>query len=58
MSRLRNRVAVVTGAASGIGRAGSLIFASAGARVAGLDRDASGLDSLRDKDPVVHPVET
>ncbi|MEO6626553.1 MAG: SDR family NAD(P)-dependent oxidoreductase [Burkholderiaceae bacterium] len=36
------RVAFVTGAASGIGRATALAFAAAGARVALVDRDTSG----------------
>jgi NAD(P)-dependent dehydrogenase (short-subunit alcohol dehydrogenase family) len=36
----------VTGAASGIGRAVVEVFAEAGARVAGLDVDREGLDSL------------
>jgi 3-oxoacyl-[acyl-carrier protein] reductase len=39
---IRGRVAVVTGAASGIGRATALLFGQEGARVAVLDRDAAG----------------
>ena len=38
-----NKVAIVTGAASGIGRAIALRMADAGATVAALDRDADGL---------------
>ena len=49
MSRLRNKVALITGAASGVGRASSVLFAQNGARVAGLDKDAPGLDSLREE---------
>jgi NAD(P)-dependent dehydrogenase (short-subunit alcohol dehydrogenase family) len=39
---------LVTGAASGIGRASALAFAAAGARVAAADVDASGLAALAD----------
>lgn len=41
------RTAVVTGVASGIGRALALKAASLGMMVAGCDRDAAGLDALR-----------
>ena len=40
---LENRVAIVTGAASGIGRAIAIRMANAGATVAALDRNADGL---------------
>jgi NAD(P)-dependent dehydrogenase (short-subunit alcohol dehydrogenase family) len=39
---------LVTGAASGIGRASALAFATAGARVAAADVDAAGLAALTD----------
>jgi len=41
--RLMGRTAIVTGAASGIGRASALLFASEGASIALIDRDAAGL---------------
>src|SRR6266851_5655895 len=41
--RLMGRTAIVTGAASGIGRASALLFASEGASIALVDRDAAGL---------------
>jgi 2-hydroxycyclohexanecarboxyl-CoA dehydrogenase len=41
--QLANKVAVVTGAASGIGRATAVAMAAAGATVAAADRDTDGL---------------
>ena len=43
---LANKVAIVTGASSGIGRATALALAKAGARVAAVGRDRGALDSL------------
>ena len=44
MTRLADKVAVVTGAGSGIGRACALALASAGAAVVGHDLDRIGID--------------
>ena len=40
MKRLEGKSAVVTGAASGIGRASAILFAQHGASVVAVDRDA------------------
>lgn len=45
MAQLRGRRVLITGAASGIGRATARRFAAEGARVALLDRDATGLEA-------------
>ncbi|MFE7126950.1 3-hydroxybutyrate dehydrogenase [Streptomyces sp. NPDC057617] len=51
-------VALVTGAASGIGRACALRLAAAGARVRAVDRDGEGLDGLvKDAKGLVGTVE-
>ena len=54
---LSGRVAVVTGAASGQGRAATLRLQRAGAAVAALDRDGSGLAAL-DEDILAITVDT
>jgi NAD(P)-dependent dehydrogenase (short-subunit alcohol dehydrogenase family) len=41
--KLKDKVAIVTGAASGIGAASARLFAAEGARVALVDQDAAGL---------------
>lgn len=46
MESFRNRVALITGAASGIGRQLALRLAAEGARVAALDRQEDALDRL------------
>jgi len=49
--KLANKVAVITGAGSGIGQAIALLFASEGARVYGFDIDAEGLKQTEAKAP-------
>jgi NAD(P)-dependent dehydrogenase (short-subunit alcohol dehydrogenase family) len=43
MGRLDGKVAIVTGAASGIGRASAILFAREGARLVVVDKNAEGL---------------
>ncbi|MGE0309002.1 MAG: SDR family NAD(P)-dependent oxidoreductase [Acidimicrobiia bacterium] len=47
--RLRGRRILITGAASGIGRATSVLFAQEGAQVALLDRQADALEQVADE---------
>jgi len=49
MRRLEGKLAVVTGAANGIGRASALRFASEGANLAILDLEADGLDNVAEE---------
>ncbi|MFZ3555448.1 MULTISPECIES: 3-hydroxybutyrate dehydrogenase [unclassified Streptomyces] len=52
---LGGRTALVTGAASGIGRACALRLAAAGAKVRAVDRDAAGLEALAGEAAGVEP---
>jgi NAD(P)-dependent dehydrogenase (short-subunit alcohol dehydrogenase family) len=60
MDRLKNKVALVTGAASGLGRSIAVLFAAEGARVLAADRQEAPLEQLSDEitaaGGVVHTV--
>ena len=51
MARLEHKVAVVTGAASGIGLAVTRLFASEGARVLAVDVEAGAARALERESP-------
>src|SRR6185437_13167019 len=46
MTRLAGKIAIVTGAASGIGAASAKLFAEEGAQVLAVDRPESDIDSV------------
>jgi NAD(P)-dependent dehydrogenase (short-subunit alcohol dehydrogenase family) len=58
--RLENKLTVITGAASGIGAAGAVLFAREGAAVALVDRDEAGMKAvaarIRDSGGTAHIV--
>jgi NAD(P)-dependent dehydrogenase (short-subunit alcohol dehydrogenase family) len=56
LGALADKVAVVTGAASGIGLAVALRFMKEGARVVAIDRDAAALEALAEAGPAVRVV--
>jgi NAD(P)-dependent dehydrogenase (short-subunit alcohol dehydrogenase family) len=49
VARLSEKVAIITGAASGIGRGTAEVFAEHGALLVLVDRDRPGLESIRDQ---------
>ena len=51
MDRFAGKIAVVTGAASGIGRATATLFAREGAAVYAVDRDIAGVEALANEFP-------
>ena len=61
-TRLRDKVAIITGSGSGIGRAAAIHFASQGARVvcADIDREAASeaADLISHIKGVAHPIAT
>lgn len=54
--RLAGRVAIITGAASGIGSAMARLFAEQGAQVEAVDLDGAGLDDLRQGGGTAYPI--
>ena len=52
--KLKGKVALVTGAAAGIGQATARRFVSEGAKVVGYDVDDAGLAALKQEQPSVH----
>ncbi|TAK65702.1 MAG: SDR family NAD(P)-dependent oxidoreductase, partial [Dehalococcoidia bacterium] len=46
---IEGRVAIITGAASGMGRATAYVFADAGARLALIDRNAEGVAAVAEE---------
>jgi NAD(P)-dependent dehydrogenase (short-subunit alcohol dehydrogenase family) len=55
--KLAGKVAFVTGAASGLGRAVTLLFAVEGAAVFATDRDEAGLREIAAESVATHPVD-
>jgi 2-keto-3-deoxy-L-fuconate dehydrogenase len=49
MFSLKNKVALITGGGSGIGRAASMLFAQQGAKVCILDFDETGGNTVADE---------
>ena len=56
MDRLKGKIAIVTGAASGIGAASAKLFASEGAQVLAVDRPESAIASSHTGNAAVVPL--
>ena len=55
-NRLKGKVAIITGAASGIGAASAKLFADEGAQVLAVDRPGSAIDSVHTGEPSIVPL--
>lgn len=55
MARLAGRIAIVTGAASGIGQASAKLFAEEGARVLAVDRPDSAIGTVHEASRAITP---
>jgi NADP-dependent 3-hydroxy acid dehydrogenase YdfG len=55
--KLKEKCAVVTGGANGIGRAIAIALEEAGAKVWVIDKDKEGLDNLRQHYPWIHTTQ-
>ena len=57
-NRFTDKIVIVTGASSGIGRETALAFAAAGARVVIAARNAAALEAIAAANPLCYPVPT
>ena len=57
MLPLSNRVAIVTGASSGLGARFATVLAEAGAQVVACARRLDRLEELAETEPLIHPVQ-